>query len=268
MIDAHERRDVMTSDVPNAFIQTANEKDKDGHHVIMKIHGILVDMLIEMDPELYRDKVVYSNGEKILYVETLQAIYGLLKSALLFYRKLRKDLKDDSFIVNPYNPCVANQLINDKQHTVTWHVDDIKSSHIDPKVNDKFHDWLEMKYGDEEIGKVKSTRGKIHDYLGMTLDYTSPGEVKIDMTKYVKDMVRDFPEKIDHGTVVNPATTKLFQVNNNSTQLNKKKAEQFHTFVAKGLFLSKRARPDINPTIPFLCTRVKLPTDEYWNKLV
>ena len=73
----------MTSDVPNAFIQMANEKDKDGHWVIMKIHGILVDMLIEMEPELYKDKVVYSNGEKILYVETLQAIYGLLKIIVL-----------------------------------------------------------------------------------------------------------------------------------------------------------------------------------------
>ena len=63
--------------------------------------------------------------------------------------------------------------------------------------------------------------------------------------------MKDFPEKIDHDTVVNPATTKLFQVNNNSTKLNKKKAEQFHTFVAKGLFLSKQAQPDINPTVPF-----------------
>ena len=73
------------------------------------------------------------------------------------------------------------------------------------------------------------------------LDYTTPDEVKIDMKKYVRDMVKAFPEKIDHDTVVNLATTKLFQVNNNSTKLSKKKAEQFHTFVDKGLFLSKRA---------------------------
>ena len=65
-------------------------------------------------------------------------------------------------------------------------MDDIKSSHVDPKVNDKFHNWLEMKYGDDEIGKVKSTRGKRHDYLGMTLDYTTPGKVKIDMKNMSK----------------------------------------------------------------------------------
>ena len=53
-------------------------------------------------------------------------------------------------------------------------------------------------------------------------------------------MVTDFPEKVDNGTVVNPVTTKLFQVNNNSTKLDKKKAKQFHTFVAKGLFYQNK----------------------------
>ena len=42
---------------------------------------------------------------------------------------------------------------------------------------------------------------------------------------------------------------------------------QFHTMVAKGLFLCKRARPDIAPVIAFLCTRVKEPTKQDWGKL-
>ena len=37
--------------------------------------------------------------------------------------------------------------------------------------------------------------------------------------------------------------------------------------VAKGLFLTKRRRQDIEPTIAFLCTRVKKPTQQDWNKL-
>ena len=47
----------------------------------------------------------------------------------------------------------------------------------------------------------------------------------------------------------------------------KEKAEVFHTTVSKGLFLSKRARPDIQIAIAFLCTRVKEPTVEDWSKL-
>ena len=34
--------------------------------------------------------------------------------------------------VNPHDPCVANKMINHgEQMTVTWHVDDLKISHMD-----------------------------------------------------------------------------------------------------------------------------------------
>jgi hypothetical protein len=42
----------------------------------------------------------------------------------------------------------------------------------------------------------------------------------------------------------------------------------FHTFVAKGLFLCKRARPDIQQAISVLCTRVRDPNQADWEKLV
>ena len=40
--------------------------------------------------------------------------------------------------MNPYDACVANKIINGEQHTLTWHVDDVKASHVDTKVNDNF----------------------------------------------------------------------------------------------------------------------------------
>ena len=46
----------------------------------------------------------------------------------------------------------------------------------------------------------------------------------------------------------------------------KDKSEIFHKFVAKGLFASKRARPDILPAITFLSTRVKSPNENDWMK--
>ncbi|KAL7564335.1 hypothetical protein ACA910_007187 [Epithemia clementina (nom. ined.)] len=232
----------------------------------MKIRGTLVDMLVEMNPEIYADQVIMETGNKVLYVFVTKAIYGMLVSALLFYKKLKKDLEEIGFKVNPYDLCIANRVINGKQHTVTWHVDDLKSSHVDPKVNDEFAGWLQHKYGDPEVGKVKTERGKRHDYLAMTLDYTVPGEAKIDMSEYVKNMVNDFPEELE-GRISTPWNEKLFKVNDKSKALDKTKAEQFHTFVAKGLFVTKRARPDILPAIAHLCTRVKAPTVEDWEKL-
>ena len=35
------------------------------------------------------------------------------------------------FVVNPYDPCVANKMVNGSQMTVTWHVDDLKLSHVE-----------------------------------------------------------------------------------------------------------------------------------------
>ena len=266
VIEALEERDIASADIPNAFIQTKVENDKNGDRVVMKVRGELVGILIELDTQLYSPYVTYEKGQPVIYLHVLKAIYGMLTSAMLFYQKLRKDLENYGFEINPYDPCVANKIINGKQMTVTWHVDDMKISHKDPKVVDGFIDWLEKMYGDDELGHVTVTRGKHHEYLAMKLDSSKKGEVKIDMTKYVQEMLDTFPETVSKGAST-PANENLYKINERSPKLNKKRAEEFHTAVAKALFMSKRARPDIQPTNAFLCTRVKNPTEEDWGKL-
>ena len=63
-------------------------------------------------------------------------MYSMLVSAMLFYYKLTKALLSYGFELNPYDLCVANKMGNGEQLTFCWHVDNLKSSHIDPKVND------------------------------------------------------------------------------------------------------------------------------------
>jgi hypothetical protein len=168
---------------------------KDGdEHVIMKITGVLVDLLVQMAPEVYGPYVVFENGRKVLYVQVLKALYGMLVASLLWYKQFRGDLEKLGFEFNPYDPCVANRMVNGKQHTVRFHVDDLMSSHVDPKVNDEFLIWLNKMYG--SVAEVKATRGKIHEYLGMTFDFSEKGKVKIDMIDYMKAMVNDFPTKL------------------------------------------------------------------------
>ena len=54
VIDANEKCDVMTCDIPNAFIQALMpELVEVEEPVMMKITGVLVDMSIELGPELY-----------------------------------------------------------------------------------------------------------------------------------------------------------------------------------------------------------------------
>jgi hypothetical protein len=73
-------------------------------------------------------------------------------------------------------------------------VDDLKSSHKLKPVSDKFEKCLNSTYG--KHGKVTATRGRIDNYLGMELGYQKQGELKINMTKYVKNMLNDLGRKM------------------------------------------------------------------------
>ena len=98
VIDAKEGCDVMCVNVPNAFIQASMPEPEDGkERVIMKITGVLVDMLVQLNPQLYGPHVVYENGRKVLYVQVLRAIYGMLQAALLWYKKFQSRSGEKGF---------------------------------------------------------------------------------------------------------------------------------------------------------------------------
>ena len=122
----------------------------------------------------------------MLCVECQNVICGTLKAALQFYKKFVKDIKDFGFTLNHYDPCVANKVINGKQMTIVWHVDDVKVSHADPQELNILINYLKNIYEDPEIGAMTVNQGKRHEYLGMMLDYSKRGVSMVDMTEYVK----------------------------------------------------------------------------------
>jgi hypothetical protein len=148
-------------------------------------------------------------------VKLQKALYGCLRSALLFYEKLVGDLKSQGFELNPYDPCVANKIINGHHLTLAWHVDDIKMSHKDPKEVSKVITWLKSIYGDN----MHVSRGLVHDYLGMNLDYATKGEVKVTMIDYLKAVLNDLPEVIE-GNAQTAAAENLFTVRPNDERTN------------------------------------------------
>ena len=260
VIDAKEERDVAVVDIPNAFVQTEMDDE-----VLMIMRGRLAELMGTVSPEIYNKYITIENGKKVLYVKLLNALYGTLKAALLFYQKLVGDLESQGFELNPYDLCVANKIINGKQMTLTWHVDDMKISHVSPDEVTKMIEFLKSKYANDGIGVMKVSRGKVHEYLGMTLDYTEKGIVKINMIDYVKRMIENFPEEVTSAS--SPASEYLFKVDEAAENLKEDSKQQFHTSVAKGLFVCKRDRPDIQTSIAFLSTRVKSPDTDDWKKL-
>jgi hypothetical protein len=172
-IDAYEERDVAIVDVPWAFLSADMDEE-----VIMTIRGRLAELMVKAAPNIYRKYITLdANNQPILYVKLQKALYGCLRSALLFYEKLVRDLTSQGFKINQYDPCVENKLVNGEKFTLTWHVNDIKMSHKDPKEVTKIIEWLKGIYGDN----MHISRGLVHEYLGMTLDYTVKWEVKITM---------------------------------------------------------------------------------------
>jgi hypothetical protein len=63
----------------------------------MKIQGPLAHMLLEIASKVY-------------------AGYWTYESSLLYYRKFCKDIESIGVEVNPCDPCVANRIVNGKQH--------------------------------------------------------------------------------------------------------------------------------------------------------
>jgi hypothetical protein len=154
-----------------------------------------------------------------------------------------------------------NKTVKGKQCTVLWHVDDLKISHVEGGVNEELLAKLNHWYGKETPLTV--TRGNIHEYLGMTIDYSTEDKVKIRMDDYVENVLNDAPSDMD-GKAATPAAEHLFKIDANAKKLDSDDSDMFHSMTAKLLFLCKRARPDIQTPIAFLCMRVSTPdTDDY-----
>ena len=114
VVDAREGQAVVVLDVSNAFLHV--QKDE---RFLMLIRGKLVEMMVRIDTSMYREYVTYSkNWATMLCVRLSKSLYGMLRDAILFYKRLRRDLEDRGFVVNPYDPCVANNMVDGAQMTV------------------------------------------------------------------------------------------------------------------------------------------------------
>jgi hypothetical protein len=123
---------------------------------------------------------------------------------------------------------------------------------------------------EDGTGAMTVSRGKIHKYPGMTLDYTIRGQVKITMFDYVDDILTAFDKAEPNGvgTKTIAAPDSLFKVEGSFVKLAQNKDVEFHNLVAKTLYATKRARPDTCTAIAFLTTRVREPDKDEWTKLV
>ena len=98
-IDALEGRYVAELYTPGTYLSVDMD---DEVHVVFR--GTLAEMMVAADPALYRPFVSYETGKTVLYVRLQKTLYGCLKIALLFYKKVVGYLEAYGFRINTYNP--------------------------------------------------------------------------------------------------------------------------------------------------------------------
>jgi hypothetical protein len=254
IIAAKQRRHVATMDIGSAYLNA----DMKGPPLYMRLDTIPTTEFVTQHPKY---KHLVKNGK--LTVRLNKALYGCVQSGKLWYDHFTDKMKNMDFVPNPIDPCVFNKTVNGKQCTVCLYVDDLMISCEDQGAVQAAIKTLQKSFKNCQIH-----HGKVHDYLGMTFDFKTPGSVKITMQSYVNDIVDNYvaPSARCKG-VSTPADQDLFEIHPDSAILGDEDKERFHSMTARLLYLAKRVRPDILTPIAFLATRVTQPTAQDDKKL-
>jgi hypothetical protein len=260
-IAANEHRVVRCYDIPSVFMNTDMDED-----MLMVLKGELAEMMVQIAPQEYRKYVtVDRKGTPILYMKLQKALYRLMQASLLFYRKLRKEMQQYVFMINPYDPCKANKTTaSRKQLTIIWHVDDLMGSCEEDFELTKFLCYLAKIYGP----KLTMHTGWKHNYLGVDMEFRKDGTLGISMVAYLKNAIAEFPEMIT-GKAPTMAADHLFKIRDaeEDKPLEEERAPASHHMVAQLLFMATRAQRDIQTAVAFLTTQVKSPDEDDWHKL-
>ena len=139
-MDAMEGRQVVTCDIPGAFLQLQADWPDD-NDCYLKFKSLMVDIICDIDPA-YKKFVLINKktGKKKLYGKLTKAMYGMLLviRCYTFLPEVNSSgqLYEWGYEQNPYDPCTFNKTVNDEQLTIQFYVDDLKCSHVDQEVLD------------------------------------------------------------------------------------------------------------------------------------
>lgn len=255
-IAACEGRQVAVCDIGGAFLNA--HMPADGVKVLVRIDATLSAILAKLFPAQYTPFLT-DKGE--LVVELDRAMYGCVEAAKLWFDTLRSTLLGMGFVQNEYDECVFNRTTGKgPQCTIVLHVDDMLITCSDTSViSNVLADILAI-YPD-----TKYQLGPKVPYLGMDLDFSVPGEVRITMDGMVDDIIAKSGVTLEPA--LTPATETLFNVSHMCPPATKEEADWFHQNTAKLLYLCKRVRPECLTTVAFLATRVTKTDQEDLGKL-
>ena len=142
-----------------------------------------------------------------------KALYGLLRSSLLFYKKLVGDLDVNIFKLNPYDHCVLNNMVKVRQLTIFWHVEYLKISHVDRGRRYKYNhlDRINLRRNARVLRKEKLLSWNVGGLI------IQRERLRYQWKTISRKLIGEFPEDIK-GMPSTPTMENLFKLRNYDTR--------------------------------------------------
>ena len=167
-------------------------------------------------------------------------------------------LHNIGFAIYPYGLCVSNKVINGKQCTLSWYVDDNRLSHVETKEVDEILEILRR-----HIGHLTIQQGKKSIYLWMNIMITGEKNLEVEIEDQINEVIETFVEEITED-IASHTVRRLFMIKDNVEILLKDEDEIFHLVTSKLIYSINIVWSGLGPTLDFLCTRVTNSDKEAW----
>jgi hypothetical protein len=210
--------------------------------------------LCELNPELRSGL-----RRDVLTVQVVKAVYGLVESAMLWYKFISNIL-----IILGYNECKSESCvfvrkIDGNISYITLYVDDLLICASSNILLDEIINALKSKEPN-----IKVNKDKVLSYLGMTIDLQVEGYAKISSLMYIETLMTKY-EVI--GIEKYPSDANLLTINE-SERLSGDEFEIYRSCVMSIMYLAKRVRPDLLFVVNFLAKRIHCSTKDDNEKLM
>jgi hypothetical protein len=213
-------------------------------HVLMRIKSDIAQYLVQVDPTY--QGFVDPRGD--IVVKLKKALYGCVQSSKLWYLNLKQLLETNNFRCTNSDTCVFVKRCRTVVIIVAIYVDDIIIQGEEGQLVEDVIELLRSAYHE-----VKVNRGTMHQYLGMMMDFTTPGKIIIKMSGYIQSIM----EACKVSSVAQtPANRDLFDLREEQPLLSENEQKEIRSIVYQLLYVCNRVITEALLAVNFLCTRV------------
>ena len=168
-----------------------------------------------------------------------KCVYGLVDASRQWHDRVKFELCSLGLTQSAEDPCIFYQMTSESEGIITTHVDDFwmcgNHSFFEAVVDKISHIF--------DVGKLEDLP---HKYLGLNLNTTDTGGLKLDLDHYKAKI----------------AEMEGFGRNKNSDLLNSQQVKELRTLIGKLMWPAMHVKPEICFTLSYLASQLPYPTVE------